>query len=282
MSEESFDDFSDYLVIFDISPTATAHSVLSQFERFGKVDCFCFPGTVCHIGRAFIKYADAKGRECCLQMAGYNDFEKPAYETITSSILVHNLQVIVTPIQEKDAVLMRRKQKKSRNMNLLNIGNNIGESFYRGEDEIRRNIIDNRKRVFFSDAEYSISKKTVCFYNCPKNFSKGVLREIFREGVENFVIYNTGSVNQEKKQLAEQIDTKRIRITSVKYHEDDETTTITFSTHQQALAAIYQLNGDSNAFSSFRPILHFDLRKKATAFPGAGIIPEHPLPPRKS
>ena len=280
MIEEPPDDFSEYLVIFDISPTATAYTVLTQFERFGQIDCFCFPGKECHIGRAFIKFSESTGKESCLQMAGYNNFEKPAYEKIVSSIYVQNMPVIVTPIQEKDAVLMRRKQKKSRNMHLLNIGNDVGDSYYEGEDELRRNIIDNRKSVFFSDADYSISKKTVCFYNCPRNMKKLLLREIFREGVENFVLHNRGIVETENKKLADQIDPDKIRITNITYHEDDETTTITFSTHQQALAAIKQLNGDSNAFTTFRPILHFDLRKKTTEFPGSSIIPEHPLPPK--
>ena len=120
----------------------------------------------------------------------------------------------------------------------------------------------------------------MCFYNCPRNIKKVLIREIFREVVENFVVHNRGVSESEDKQLADQIDTDKIRITNITYHEDDETTTITFSTHQQALAAIKQLNGDSNAFTTFRPILHFDLRKKTMEFPGSSIIPEHPLPPK--
>ena len=280
-------DYSDYLVLFDIPPAATICEVLSIFERYGEISHFCFVGKDFHIGRGFLKYKSQDSKDECLQMAGYNDFTKPEYEKQQSLIFILQKPIIVTPIQEKEAVLMRRKQKKQRNMSLLNIGNDITDSIYKGEMSLRQKIIDQRQHLFFSNAEYSVSKRTLRFYNCPRNMNKGMLREIFRGSVENFVNIYISSFDPEKSALAKQIDKNRIRITNVELHDEDGSASITFSNHYQALASLLQLNGDLHEFTSISPIIHFDLRKKIIPFPGAKIIPEypsymqrHPLPPQ--
>ena len=274
MSEEN--DYSEYLVLFDIPPSANALDVVSVFEGFGEIKRFCFVGKDFHVGRAFLKYASSDSREQCLQMSGYNNFKKPEFENINSSIYIKRKPIIVTPIQDKEAVLLRRKEKSMRNMNLLNIGNDIKDSIYKGEMELREKIIQKRQQIFFSDAEFSVSKRTLRFYNCPKHINKGLLREIFRNGVEIFVnIYSTSS-NQERAELANQIDIHKIRITNVQFNQEDGSVSITFSNHYQAYAALHQLNGDPHSFPSFTPIIHFDLRKKILPFPGAHIIPDHP------
>ena len=270
------EDYSDYLVLFDIPPSAAISDVLAEFERFGEINHFCFVGKDFHIGRAFIKFSTQEGRSECLQASGYNNFTKPEYENINSSIFVLRQKIIVTPIQEKEAVLMRRKSKSMRNMSLLTVGYDVGSSIYKREDEMRDEIKQEREKIFFSDAEYYVSKRTVRFYNCPKYMNKGHLREVFRRSVENFCANSKMSNDSSKEELAEQIDTNRIRIINVELNNDGSAS-ITFSNHQCAYAAIWQLNGNFIEFHSFSPIVYFDLRKKKITFPGAHIIPEHPF-----
>ena len=273
---DEVNDYSQYLVVFDIPSSANIVDVVSVFEPFGEIERFCFVGKDFHVGRAFLKFTSSESIAECLQVAGYNNFKKPEFENINSSIYMNRKPLIVTPIQDKEAVLLRRKAKSMRNMKLLNIGNNITDSIYKGEIELRESIIQRRQQIFFSDAEYSVSKRTLRFYNCPKRINNGLLREIFREGVENFVASNSSSRDQFKLELAQQIDVHKIRITKVQFNQEDGSASITFANHDQAYAALLQLNGDLHAFPSFTPIIHFDLRKKIIPFPGAHVIPEYP------
>lgn len=255
--EENYYDFEkhieDYLVIYDILPSHNILDIVRVFEHFGKIQHIWLIGKTTHVGRAFILYEDKEVNNTVLDQSGYFNVTKPEFEKMISNIKVKSSPVLVTPISDKELFLLRRKLRSSRNKNLLNVGNISDESIYPGEAQERSMIINERNNLFYGDARYIVSKKTLHFYNCSPTIKSGVLRQRFTECIRDYQMQHPND------EISNAIDANHIRIRKLVRNEDNSVS-ITYSHHAYAMAALLMLNGSYHFAQNFRPIIHFELK----------------------